>query len=342
MVLTIFSVGCSNVITDMSDVASVSSNNTSKVVITSSSISTSSVTATSSSNSSKDNQIVYKTLNIPMIDDEKFEELVAILQEMTNLIFTKENLIVSFTGENIGYNNIEGGITNPMNYENIKKYHINKMRSIEVRNKISNTMKKLRQERGFSQETRNKISEKLKGNQHFKGKKRSLEAIEKTKVLLNEVQKAEYLRSKAIGKLVDQVTLAFQEHHDELLNGTLEKSLIDCTESAEPLNEIYKRSAEVIYTTPRVTEVVIAGFELFSGMLDIFVASCNDIAENGESASPRSKRMIHLLPDMKRYVDTPDWRQRSYVRIITVLDYLSGMSDSYALSLYKKLKGISL
>ena len=68
-----------------------------------------------------------------------------------------------------------------MNYENIKKYHINKMRSIEVRNKISNTMKKLRQERGFSQETRNKISEKLKGNQHFKGKKRSLEAIEKTK-----------------------------------------------------------------------------------------------------------------------------------------------------------------
>lgn len=82
---------------------------------------------------------------------------------------------------NIGYNNIEGGITNPMNYENIKKYHINKMRSIEVRNKISNTMKKLRQERGFSQETRNKISEKLKGNQHFKGKKRSLEAIEKTK-----------------------------------------------------------------------------------------------------------------------------------------------------------------
>ncbi len=167
-------------------------------------------------------------------------------------------------------------------------------------------------------------------------------AIEKTKVLLNEVQKAEYLRSKAIGKLVDQVTLAFQEHHDELLNGTLEKSLIDCTESAEPLNEIYKRSAEVIYTTPRVTEVVIAGFELFSGMLDIFVASCNDIAENGESASPRSKRMIHLLPDMKRYVDTPDWRQRSYVRIITVLDYLSGMSDSYALSLYKKLKGISL
>lgn len=71
MALTIFFTGCSN---DISVVTSVSSNNTSKVIITSSSVSTSSVTATSSSNSSKDNQIVYKTLNIPMIDDEKFEE----------------------------------------------------------------------------------------------------------------------------------------------------------------------------------------------------------------------------------------------------------------------------
>lgn len=39
--------------------------------------------------------------------DEKFEELVTILQEMTKLIFTKENLIVSFTGETTGFNKLE-------------------------------------------------------------------------------------------------------------------------------------------------------------------------------------------------------------------------------------------
>lgn len=159
---------------------------------------------------------------------------------------------------------------------------------------------------------------------------------------VSEVQKAEYLRSKAIGKLVDQSTAAFIEHYDELMNGKMEKSLIDCTDAAEPLNQIFKRSAEVIYTTPRVIEVVVAGFELFSGMLDIFVATCNDIAEHGGAASPRSRKIIHLLPDMNRYINTPLWRTSPYVRIITVLDYLSGMSDSYALSLYKKLKGISL
>ncbi len=166
--------------------------------------------------------------------------------------------------------------------------------------------------------------------------------IDGTDKFVTEVQKAEYLRSKAIGKLVDQVTGAFVQHHDELLNGKLEKSLIDCTESADALNEIFKRSAEVIYTTPRVVEVVAAGFELFSGMLDIFVAACNEIADKGVNASPYSRRMIRLIPDMSRYMDSELWLTRPYVRIITVLDYLTGMSDSYAVSLYKKLKGISL
>ena len=162
------------------------------------------------------------------------------------------------------------------------------------------------------------------------------------KSLTNSRRKAEFLRAQAIGVLVRSAADEFIRHHDELLNGTLQKSLIDYTEAAEPLNEIFKRSAEVIYTAPRVAEIVAAGFELFSGMLDIFVKACNDIAENGTNASPHSTRLIRLIPDMTSYLDNELWRTRPYVRIITVLDYLSGMSDSYAVSLYKKLKGISL
>ena len=65
-------------------------------------------------------------------------------------------------------------------------------------------------------------------------------------------------------------------------------------------------------------------------------------ADKGVNASPYSRRMIRLIPDMSRYMDSELWLTRPYVRIITVLDYLTGMSDSYAVSLYKKLKGISL
>ena len=60
------------------------------------------------------------------------------------------------------------------------------------------------------------------------------------------------------------------------------------------------------------------------------------------SKARRNTVLIRLIPDMTSYLDNELWRTRPYVRIITVLDYLSGMSDSYAVSLYKKLKGISL
>ena len=73
-----------------------------------------------------------------------------------------------------------GGDNNVMFSEETKEKHDVKMRTAEVRNKISESMKKLRKEKGFSQETRQKISEKLKGNTHFAGKKRTQEAINKT------------------------------------------------------------------------------------------------------------------------------------------------------------------
>lgn len=66
-----------------------------------------------------------------------------------------------------------------MNYEPIKNYHNEIMRSEEVRQKISNTMKNLIAEgKMFGTEHRRKISEKLKGNKHFAGHKRTPEAIE--------------------------------------------------------------------------------------------------------------------------------------------------------------------
>lgn len=88
--------------------------------------------------------------------------------------------IIKFDTYKNGYNMGLGGDNNVMFSEEIKEKHDAKMRTAEVRKKISDSMKKLRQEKGFSLETRQKISEKLKGNTHFAGKKRTQDAINKT------------------------------------------------------------------------------------------------------------------------------------------------------------------
>jgi dGTPase len=55
----------------------------------------------------------------------------------------------------------------------------------------------------------------------------------------------------------------------------------------------------------------------------------------------RAKKIIEIIPD--EYVG-PDKRPDpdGYTRLLRITDYVSGMTDSYALSLYRKLKGIEL
>ena len=122
----------------------------------------------------------------------------------------------------------------------------------------------------------------------------------------------------------------------------MEQSLVDVIESKPYLYQVYAKSADVIYNTPRVSEVMVAGFELISDMLDIFTASCNDVAINGENASPRSRRLMYLLPNSNVYKESDEWVRSPYLRIMYILDYISSLTDSAAVKLHKKLKGISI
>ncbi len=158
-------------------------------------------------------------------------------------------------------------------------------------------------------------------------------------------RRAEFLRAQAIGKLVRDTAEVFQEKHDELLAGSLEKPLIDYVGCQEPLNRIQRRSTRDIYNHRQVAEIVGAGFELVSGMLDIFVPCVNEMAREaagGAAASFRSRRLFALLPGHEELLREPRYQEDGYYRVMLVLDYVSGMSDSYAVSLFQKLKGISL
>ena len=84
-------------------------------------------------------------------------------------------------------------------------------------------------------------------------------------------------------------------------------------------------------------------FELVQGMLDIFVPCVNEMAmecSGRGKASYRSRRVSALLPVL--HYPRPDEVDSTYTRLLRVLDYISGMTDRYAVNLYQKLKGISL
>jgi dGTPase len=100
-------------------------------------------------------------------------------------------------------------------------------------------------------------------------------------------------------------------------------------------------ATEKIYVAPEVIEIETAGFQVISELLERFIPIIDDVAEHATTASPRSQMMIRLIPEQfLGPVHTP--AADDYTRLLRLTDFVSGMTDSYAVSLYKKVTGISL
>lgn len=150
--------------------------------------------------------------------------------------------------------------------------------------------------------------------------------------------RVEYLRAKAMQKLIDETTECFTGKEEELLEGKVDQSLIHYLPSGPVLKKLKKRAYEDVYSDKRVIEIEAAGFEVASGLLDLFMQSCMEMAIKKEKISPQSKKIMQIIP--RQFHPQPG--ASVYQIVQNIIDYFSGMTDSYAVSLFKKLKGISL
>ena len=110
---------------------------------------------------------------------------------------------------------------------------------------------------------------------------------------------------------------------------------------SETLDALIENARQRIYCAPEVVSIQAAGFQVISDLLERFTRVVDDVAEKGEGASPHSRMLIRLIPEQfigPQRVPVED----AYLRLLMLTDFVSGMTDSYAVSLYKKVTGISL
>lgn len=141
-----------------------------------------------------------------------------------------------------------------------------------------------------------------------------------------------YLRSKAIHKLIIEVKQVFLDSETEILSGSFDFPLTAKLESCDKLKEIIEVTRKSVYESRAVVEVKVAGYEVLGGLLEEFITG---ITNNSLSKSYLVKK---LLPNFNEQ----DENEELYRKILKVTDYISGMTDSYAVSVFKKIKGISL
>ena len=142
-----------------------------------------------------------------------------------------------------------------------------------------------------------------------------------------------YLRSAVIGLLVDECSRIFVENEKRILSGTFGGTLIKhlSPRACAAYENCTRTAFGKIYRSRDVLDIELAGFRIIHTLVDMMI----------EAVMSPEKAYSRLLIDRvsgQYNIHAPTL----YGRIQAVLDYISGMTDVYALDLYRKINGNSL
>jgi dGTPase len=143
----------------------------------------------------------------------------------------------------------------------------------------------------------------------------------------------EYLRARSIGNLIRAAVDVFIDNYAAIMDGQFECDLVSQCSFAADLKKISTLSVAEIYTTPAVLQIESAGFEILGGLLGKFVPA---LLTPEAERSRAHRKLVQIVPTQYASGTT------DYERLLGVTDYVSGMTDSFALTLFRRLNGIEL
>ncbi|QRN97994.1 dNTP triphosphohydrolase [Archangium violaceum] len=153
-------------------------------------------------------------------------------------------------------------------------------------------------------------------------------------------------RAGAIFALIQECVTAFAEHVMEMEAGSFERSLVSARPEADArLKTITNITREKGYWSERVLQIEAAGFRTLGGLLDRFAPAVLADTPNREEEKLRQLLPLEFFQRPGPYVESRKEaieRLNPYQRLLCVTDYVSGMTDGFAVDLYQRLSGIKL
>ncbi len=153
--------------------------------------------------------------------------------------------------------------------------------------------------------------------------------------LISGARKIADLRAKAIGRLVDQAAAAFGDRARQILDGSFRGELLAETAAAPVLAEIMALVEKRLFETAERFDNEISGAKAITTMLATFADAFSDL-ERAVTGGPAAPAAGELLANFFPKIDFS--LTDRYRWLLAVTDYVSGMTDSYALSQSQKLE----
>lgn len=142
-----------------------------------------------------------------------------------------------------------------------------------------------------------------------------------------------FLRANLINVLTMQAADIFIDNKDAILAGNFNNALMDKIEDDNAaLKAINKISIDEIYNHSIVMQIEIAGYNVMSELLQLFIPALIK-----EKPSHKDQKILNLFPFQYKEYELIDSK---YLKVMSALDFLSGMTDVYATEIYRRIKGI--
>ncbi|MBQ0050404.1 MAG: dNTP triphosphohydrolase [Bacteroidales bacterium] len=166
----------------------------------------------------------------------------------------------------------------------------------------------------------------------FEGEKRQ-QIVDRMNAVGDLNEQIVFLRSVAINCLEGECVRVFVENEESILAGTFEGTLIGHISEVprRAYQECVRLSFKKIYRSKNVIDIEVAGFKVITELLDLMTQAVthSDKAYSQLLINRVSTQYDILAPTL-------------YGRIMAVIDYVSGMTDVFALDLYHKINGMML
>lgn len=166
---------------------------------------------------------------------------------------------------------------------------------------------------------------------HKKGKIDKSIAVQKFRILTQKI-------------MIESVIKTFtgDKEYDKIMKGELESEIIDISQ-ANDVRKAYKELQKKVFSNSNIIKKEVAGWEAIYGLLSIMVKASRSENFKAEGNTYES-RIYKLISSSHRYVyeNIEEYHNKEYKKLQLIVDFISGMTDSYAIALYQELKGIRL
>jgi len=154
----------------------------------------------------------------------------------------------------------------------------------------------------------------------------------------SDADRIAYLRSGAVSALIFHVAKIFAARYQEIMTGANVPELIDQVPCSAAITTMRDVTRDKIYRQRAKTEMEAMGCIVIERLLDEFFGVIKQFSLAPDKMSVKQQKLYDLLPhDNKITIPTKPYEGVQYL-----FDFVSSMSDRYALDLYRKLMGMNV